>query len=53
MLVHLFAKLAPRYLARLAREGGSYGFREELLDLKNMNELLGTARMLEEAQKYA
>jgi 2-methylisocitrate lyase-like PEP mutase family enzyme len=53
MLVHLFAKLAPPYLARLAREGGSYRFREELLDLQDMNGLLGTAQMLDEARRYA
>jgi len=53
MLVHLFAKLAPLYLARLAREGGSSGFTDQLLDLEGMNELLGTARLLEETREYA
>jgi 2-methylisocitrate lyase-like PEP mutase family enzyme len=53
MLVHLFAKLAPMYLARLAREGGSSGFADQLLDLQGMNEMLGTARLLDEARGYA
>jgi hypothetical protein len=41
------------YLARLAREGGSSGFADQLLDLQGMNEMLGTARLLDEARGYA
>jgi 2-methylisocitrate lyase-like PEP mutase family enzyme len=52
MLVHLFAKIAPLYLARLLREGGTYGFRDQLLDLPAINDLLGAARMLEAAGQY-
>jgi 2-methylisocitrate lyase-like PEP mutase family enzyme len=53
MLVQLFVKLAPVYLARLAREGGTHGFREQLVDLEGINALLGAPRMLEEAARYA
>lgn len=53
MLVHLFAAQAPVFLARLAREGGTDGFADELLDLQRMNRLLGAEELLELAQQYA
>jgi 2-methylisocitrate lyase-like PEP mutase family enzyme len=53
MLVQLLVKLAPLYLARLAREGGTHGFRDQLLDLDGINALLGTPQLLDEAARYA
>jgi 2-methylisocitrate lyase-like PEP mutase family enzyme len=52
-LVHLFAKVAPVYLQRLACDGSSREFREELLDLEGINSILGAAQLLQESQRYA
>jgi 2-methylisocitrate lyase-like PEP mutase family enzyme len=53
MLVQLLVKLAPLYLERLAREGGTHRFREQLLDLDSINALLGAHQLLDEAARYA
>jgi 2-methylisocitrate lyase-like PEP mutase family enzyme len=53
MLVHLFAKIAPLYLKRLAAEGSTNAFRGELLDLEGINALLGTPQLLETSNRYA
>ncbi len=51
-LVHVFAKLAPAYLQRLARDGGSDEFRDELLNLDEINSILGTHELLQQSQRY-
>ncbi|MCC5861427.1 MAG: isocitrate lyase/PEP mutase family protein [Gammaproteobacteria bacterium] len=53
LLVHLFTRQAPRYLARLAAEGGTDGFADELLDLQEINAVLGAEGLLADAARYA
>lgn len=52
MLVHLFARQAPRYLAKLAAAGGTDAFKDEISNLTAMNDLLGAPAMLEDSQRY-
>ncbi len=53
MLVHLFARQAPEFLARLAAEGSTDGFADALLDLQEINGVLGADTLLARAARYA
>ena len=52
-LVRAFAHMAERFFASLAQAGTTRPFWPEMLDFKQLNELLGTAELLAMGQRYA
>ncbi len=51
-LVRAFARMAEAYFATLRRDGTTTAFRDRMLDFDALNELLGTADLLELGRRY-
>lgn len=53
LLLHGFVQAAPRWLATLRQERSTASLAGELVDLERMNELVGTAALLQAGDRYA
>ncbi|MCE8028972.1 carboxyvinyl-carboxyphosphonate phosphorylmutase [Halomonas daqingensis] len=51
-LVRAFTHMASQFFATLRRDGTTDAFRERMLDFGQLNEVLGTRKMLELGEKY-
>ncbi|MCA1857372.1 oxaloacetate decarboxylase [Massilia oculi] len=51
-LVRAYTFMAEEFLARLARDGSTAGYRARMLDLAGLNALLGTPELLERSAAY-
>ncbi|MFT5669478.1 MAG: 2-methylisocitrate lyase-like PEP mutase family enzyme [Glaciecola sp.] len=52
-LLHLFVKQAPALLQHILDEGSTTAWQQEMIDLKDMNILLGSGDLLNTDKKYA
>jgi 2-methylisocitrate lyase-like PEP mutase family enzyme len=52
-LLHLFVKQAPALLQHILQEGSTTAWQQEMIDLKDMNVLLGSGELLDADKKYA
>ncbi len=51
-LVRAFAHMAARYLESLAAQGSTLPFRNQMLDIRGLNEVLGTDDLLAQGKVY-
>lgn len=51
-LVRAFTHMASQFFGTLRRDGTTDAFRERMLDFSQLNEVLGTRKMLELGEKY-
>jgi 2-methylisocitrate lyase-like PEP mutase family enzyme len=52
-LLHLFVKQAPALLQHILQEGSTTAWQQKMVELKDMNTLLGSDDLLDAASKYA